>query len=94
MSADGRCADLFNLHHYPVRAVCRVCSQPVTAESFLQPFRHAGVLATVTRLPGPAGRLAPARPGRPALRRAGHSPVRSYPRVFARGRAGGFPQAG
>jgi hypothetical protein len=33
-------ADLFNLDHYPVRAVCRVCSGPIRAEAFILAFRH------------------------------------------------------
>lgn len=37
---DGQQADLFNVRHYPVQAVCRVCSEPIRAESFLRPFAH------------------------------------------------------
>jgi hypothetical protein len=36
---DGR-ADLFNVRHYPVTAVCRVCGQPIRADSFFWPFVH------------------------------------------------------
>lgn len=39
-TSDGRQADLFNAGHYPVDAVCRVCSEPIRAESFLRPFAH------------------------------------------------------
>lgn len=39
---DGRCADLFTLRHYPVRAICRVCGKEIEAESFLAPFEHIG----------------------------------------------------
>ena len=33
-------ADLFNLDHYPVRAQCRICREPIKAESFLRAFEH------------------------------------------------------
>jgi hypothetical protein len=36
----GENADLFNLEHYPVRATCRLCDEPIKAESFLRAFRH------------------------------------------------------
>lgn len=39
-TADGRQADLFDSRHYPVQAVCRVCSQPIQAERFLCSFAH------------------------------------------------------
>jgi len=39
-SGDGGDADLFNLNHYPVHAVCRVCNEPIRAEAFLHAFRH------------------------------------------------------
>jgi hypothetical protein len=39
-TSDGQQADLFNISHYPVLAVCRVCSEPIRAESFLRPFAH------------------------------------------------------
>lgn len=39
-ASSGEDADLFNLTHYPVRAVCRVCSQPIKAETFLRAFQH------------------------------------------------------
>jgi hypothetical protein len=37
----GHPADLFNLCHYPVRAVCQVCGKQIEAEHFLVPFQHA-----------------------------------------------------
>jgi hypothetical protein len=37
----GGDADLFDLNHYPVHAVCRVCGEPIVAETFLRAFRHA-----------------------------------------------------
>jgi hypothetical protein len=40
VTGDGGHADLFNLNHYPVHAVCRVCSEPIQAETFLRAFRH------------------------------------------------------
>jgi hypothetical protein len=40
LTAGGGQADLFDLSHYPVRAVCRVCQQPIRAESFLRAFEH------------------------------------------------------
>ena len=40
VTGDGDDADLFNLNHYPVHAVCRVCSEPIQAEAFLRAFRH------------------------------------------------------
>lgn len=39
-TVDGLDADLFNLSHYPVRAVCRVCGGPIEADCFLLPFEH------------------------------------------------------
>ncbi len=36
----GGDADLFNLDHYPVHATCRLCNEPIKAESFLRAFRH------------------------------------------------------
>lgn len=39
-TSDGRQADLFNSSHYPVQAVCRVCKEPIQADSFLRPFTH------------------------------------------------------
>ncbi len=39
-AADGADADLFNLDHYPVHAVCRVCRQAIQADTFLRPFQH------------------------------------------------------
>ena len=41
VTADGDDADLFNLNHYPVHAVCRVCRLPIRAEAFLRAFSHA-----------------------------------------------------
>src|ERR1700733_9713449 len=40
VTGDGGHADLFNLNHYPVHAVCRVCNGPIRAETFLRAFRH------------------------------------------------------
>jgi hypothetical protein len=40
-AATGGDADLFDLNHYPVHAVCRVCGEPIEAETFLRAFRHA-----------------------------------------------------
>ena len=39
-AAAGGDADLFNLDHYPVQATCRVCHEPIQAESFLRVFTH------------------------------------------------------
>jgi hypothetical protein len=39
-AATGGDADLFNLNHYPVHAVCRVCHGPIKAETFLRAFMH------------------------------------------------------
>ena len=40
VTGDGDEADLFNLNHYPVHAVCRVCNEPIRAGAFLLAFRH------------------------------------------------------
>jgi hypothetical protein len=40
VTGDGDDADLFNLDHYPVHAVCRVCNEPIRAEAFLRAFSH------------------------------------------------------
>ena len=40
VTGDGDEADLFNLDHYPVHAVCRVCNEPIRAETFMLAFRH------------------------------------------------------
>jgi hypothetical protein len=40
LTTSGGGADLFNVSHYPVRAVCRVCRQPIRAETFLRAFEH------------------------------------------------------
>jgi hypothetical protein len=40
VTGDGHAADLFNLNHYPVHAVCRVCNEPIQAETFLLAFTH------------------------------------------------------
>lgn len=42
LSGDGRRADLFNHQHYPVRALCRLCGEPIKADSFFRPFAHVG----------------------------------------------------
>jgi hypothetical protein len=39
-AAAGGEADLFNLDHYPVSAICRICRAPIWAEAFLRPFSH------------------------------------------------------
>jgi hypothetical protein len=40
LTAGGGDADLFDVSHYPVRAVCRICQQPISAETFLRAFKH------------------------------------------------------
>ncbi len=40
VTGDGDEADLFNLNHYPVHAVCRVCNEPIQAETFMLAFTH------------------------------------------------------
>ena len=40
LTVGGGNADLFDVNHYPVRAECRVCRQPIRAESFLRAFEH------------------------------------------------------
>lgn len=40
LAAAGGDADLFNVEHYPVRATCRLCDEPIRAESFLRAFKH------------------------------------------------------
>ena len=40
VTGDGKDADLFNLSHYPVHAVCRVCNEPIQAETFMLAFAH------------------------------------------------------
>jgi hypothetical protein len=40
LTGDGHDADLFNLNHYPVHAVCRVCNEPIRAETFMLAFMH------------------------------------------------------
>jgi hypothetical protein len=52
VTGDGDEADLFDLNHYPVHAVCRVCSEPIYAEAFLRAFRHEEL---GPRLPGDEG---------------------------------------
>ena len=39
-AARGGDADLFDLDHYPVRATCRLCGEPILAETFLSAFKH------------------------------------------------------
>jgi hypothetical protein len=57
----GEDADLFNLDHYPVHATCRICSEPIHADSFLRAFRHDEQPGPLTSLPrGECGGL-PAR---------------------------------
>ena len=40
LTAVGGNADLFDVSHYPVRAQCRICREPIRAESFLRAFEH------------------------------------------------------
>ena len=40
LAALGGDADLFDLTHYPVSAQCRICREPIRAESFLRAFEH------------------------------------------------------
>lgn len=35
-------ADLFNLDHYPITAVCRECKRPIVASTFLAAWVHGG----------------------------------------------------
>jgi hypothetical protein len=39
-AATGGDADLFDLDHYPVHATCRLCDEPILAETFLRAFQH------------------------------------------------------
>lgn len=39
-TSEGCQADLFNIDHYPILAVCRVCGEPIRADRFLRPFAH------------------------------------------------------
>jgi anti-sigma regulatory factor (Ser/Thr protein kinase) len=39
-ASDGQHADLFNLRHYPVHAICQVCGGEIETDSFLLPFVH------------------------------------------------------
>jgi hypothetical protein len=41
LAAGGGDADLFDVSHYPVQALCRVCREPIRAETFLRAFEHA-----------------------------------------------------
>jgi hypothetical protein len=36
----GLRANLFRPDHYPIQAVCSVCSRPILAKSFLQDWMH------------------------------------------------------
>jgi hypothetical protein len=40
LTAVGGNADLFDPAHYPVSARCRICREPIRAESFLRAFEH------------------------------------------------------
>lgn len=40
LARGGQSADLFNFQHYPLRAVCRFCGDPIQADSFFMPFTH------------------------------------------------------
>ncbi|MCL2586414.1 MAG: hypothetical protein FWE35_28635 [Streptosporangiales bacterium] len=60
VTGDGHDADLFNVRHYPLRALCRLCGEPITAESFLCPFGHASEPpARLVRLQAPDRRVTP-----------------------------------
>ncbi|MGH3166750.1 MAG: ATP-binding protein [Trebonia sp.] len=37
---DGQRADLFNVRHYPVHAICQLCGEEITADNFFRPFEH------------------------------------------------------
>lgn len=51
-TSDGQRADLFNVRHYPVHAVCRGCGEPIQAESFFRPFLHEDApLAVIYEFP-------------------------------------------
>lgn len=39
-TSEGRRADLFDVLNYPVLAVCRICGEPIEAESYFRPFAH------------------------------------------------------
>jgi hypothetical protein len=54
VTGDGDDADLFNLDHYPVHAVCRVCNEPIRAEAFLRAFSHDDLQAGLVRDEGQA----------------------------------------
>jgi hypothetical protein len=53
-TGDGDDADLFNLSHYPVHAVCRVCNEPIQAETFMLAFAHEVLAAGLLRHEGQA----------------------------------------
>jgi hypothetical protein len=40
LTARGGDADLFEVSHYPVQAVCRICQRPISAQTFLRAFEH------------------------------------------------------
>lgn len=40
-TSDNRSPDLLNRDDYPVWADCRICGNPIKAESFYWPFIHA-----------------------------------------------------
>lgn len=58
-TSDGQHADLFDASHYPVQAVCRVCSEPIRADSFLRPFVHTDTDAAPTAVVRHLARDAP-----------------------------------
>ena len=53
-TGDGGDADLFNLSHYPVHAVCRVCNEPIQAETFMLAFAHEELESGLLRHEGEA----------------------------------------
>jgi anti-sigma regulatory factor (Ser/Thr protein kinase) len=48
-ASDGRHADLFDVRHYPVHAICQLCGQPIEADNFLRPFVHVPEQAVAGR---------------------------------------------
>lgn len=54
LTRDGRQADLFNTSHYPLRAVCQVCAEPIEAQHFFRAFRHVDGERFARLIPFPA----------------------------------------
>lgn len=42
LTGNGQGASLFNMQHYPVRGLCRLCGESIKAPSFFRPFEHVG----------------------------------------------------